>query len=228
MKNLTLVIPAKYESESLPIFLKEISMYDCQKLIVMQTGDEKTYESIKDLKGYEILFQKNNGYGNALIEGVEATKTEFFCIINADGSMNPAYLESMLSECNGRDFVFTSRYSRDGGSDDDDFVTFIGNKFFSLFGNIFFKLNISDILFTYILGKTESFKSLNLKFSDFRICVEIPINAKKKKMSYTSISSYERSRIAGKKKVNALKDGFLILCAMIVLFFRKKIWKKKL
>ena len=114
-------------------------MYDCQKLIVMQTGDEKTYESIKDLKGYEILFQKNNGYGNALIEGVEATKTEFFCIINADGSMNPAYLESMLSECNGRDFVFTSRYSRDGGSDDDDFVTFIGNKFFSLFGNILYQ-----------------------------------------------------------------------------------------
>ena len=31
--------------------------------------------------------------------------------------------------------------------------------------------------------------------------------------------SHEKSRIAGKKKVNAFKDGFLILKEMISLFF---------
>ena len=83
-----------------------------------------------------------------------------------------------------------------------------------------YRLKISDILFTYILGKTEKFKDLNLKFGDFRICVELPICIKKKNFEYISISSYERSRIGGKKKVNALKDGFLILTAMIQLFFK--------
>ena len=39
-------------------------------------------------------------------------------------------------------------------------------------------------------------------------------------MKYTSIPSYEKKRIGGKKKVNALKDGFLILTEMIKLFFR--------
>ena len=35
MQDLTLVIPAKYESESLPYFLKEISNLTCKKLIVL-------------------------------------------------------------------------------------------------------------------------------------------------------------------------------------------------
>ena len=42
-------------------------------------------------------------------------------------------------------------------------------------------------------------------------------------MKYTSIASYEKKRLGGKKKVNAFKDGFLILAEMIKLFFRYKI-----
>ncbi len=222
MKNLTLIIPTKQETESLPIFLKELENYECKKLIVLQKEDQETIDSVKDFKDLEILVQKNNGYGNALIEGINFTNTEYCCIINADGSMNPNYLKQMLDSCIDKDLVFTSRYQKpEGGSDDDDIITFIGNKLFSSFGNIFFKLNISDILYTYILGKTASFRKLNLKNSDFRICVELPINAKKLNMNYLTLSSHERSRIGGKKKVNAIKDGTLILFEMIRLFFKK-------
>ena len=94
-------------------------------------------------------------------------------------------------------------------------ITLIGNKIFTFLGNLFFKLKISDILYTYILGKTLSFKKLNLKSNDFRLCVEIPIKAKKMKLKYECTPSYERSRVAGFKKVNALKDGFLILIGML-------------
>ena len=76
-------------------------------------------------------------------------------------------------------------------------------------------------MYTYIIGKTSSFKSLMLKYNDFRICVEIPIKAKKRKMKYTTLPSYERSRIGGKKKVNAIKDGLLISFAMVKLFLLK-------
>ncbi len=222
MENLTLIIPAKLEAESLPIFLKELAKYNCKKIIVLDKDDTSTINAIKEFTEVEILLQKQIGYGSALIEGVKATKTENFCIINADGSMDPKYLEAMINELKNKDLVFATRYEKGGGSDDDDIITFIGNKIFSIIGKIFFRLKISDILFTYILGNTNKFNSLNLKFSDFRICVEIPIKAKKKNLQYTSISSYERSRIGGKKKVNALKDGFLILTAMITLFFNNK------
>ena len=79
------------------------------------------------------------------------------------------------------------------------------------------------ILYTFILGETKKFKLLKLKESDFKICVEIPINVKNKRNSYTTISSHERSRFKGKKKVNEIIDGFKILFYLIKKFLSKKV-----
>ena len=51
--------------------------------------------------------------------------------------------------------------------------------------------------------------------------MELPILAKKSNHKLISVPSHERVRIAGKKKVNSFKDGFLILMHMIKLFFLK-------
>ena len=223
MNNLTLIIPTKEEVESLPIFLKEIENYNCKKLIVLQKEDIETKKSIEKFKNIKILVQEKDGYGSALIEGINNVDTDYCCIINADGSMDPKYLKDMISLCANKDFIFASRYQKPGGgSDDEDIVTYIGNYFFTLLGNIFFKLKVSDILFTFILGKTSSFKKLNLKNFDFRICVEIPIKAKFLKMEYSCIASHERERIGGKKKVNAIKDGLLILSEIVKYFYKGK------
>jgi len=82
-------------------------------------------------------------------------------------------------------------------------------------------VKISDILFTYIIGKTSSFKKLKLISDDFKLCVEIPLNIVKKNMSYNDMAVYERKRIAGKKNVNEFKDGFLILSYLVKAFFVK-------
>ena len=223
MNDLTLIIPAKREAESLPIFLKEIENYECKKLVVLQKEDIETKKSIENIKNIEIHEQNNNGYGNALIEGINSVKTKYCCIINADGSMDPKYLKQMRETCKDLDFVFGSRYQLPGGgSEDDDFVTSIGNYVFTLSGNILFNLKITDILYTYILGKSSSFRNLNLSNFDFRICVEIPIKAKFNNMNYKCLPSYERERIGGKKKVNALKDGMLILTEIAKYFFKFK------
>tara|TARA_B100000965_G_scaffold192446_1_gene160664 strand:- start:83 stop:757 length:675 start_codon:yes stop_codon:yes gene_type:complete len=223
MNDLTLIIPTKKEVESLPIFLEEIENYNCKKLIVLQKEDVETKKAIEKFKNIKILVQKENGYGSALIEGINNVDTDYCCIINADGSMDPKYLDSMRSLCSNKDFIFASRYQKpDGGSDDDNIVTYIGNYFFTFLGNIFFKLKISDILFTFILGKASSFRKLDLKSFDFRICVEIPIKAKFLQMEYSCIASHERQRIGGKKKVNAIKDGLLILSEIVKYFYKGK------
>ena len=224
MQDLTLIIPTKKEVESLPAFLKEIENYNCKKLIVLEKEDIETKKTLEKFNNIKILEQKNNGYGNALIEGINNVQTDFCCIINADGSMDPKYLEEMRKLCVNKDLVFASRYQKPGGgSDDDNFVTIIGNAVFTFLGNFLFKLKISDILYTYILGKTSSFQKLDLKNYDFRICVEIPIRAKILNMEYSCIPSYERERIGGKKKVNAIKDGLLILSEIVKYFYKSKI-----
>ena len=224
MQNLSLIIPAKYESESLPIFLKEIENYRCKKIVILEENDLETINSVKKFSDIKLHFQQNKGYGAAIVEGVGITETNYFCIINADGSMNPLYLEKMLNKLETKDidFLFASRYEKpEGGSDDDNLITLIGNFLFTFLGNFFFKLNISDILFTYVMGKTSMFKSLNLSSKDFTLCVEMPIKAKRRGFKLSTIPSFERSRIAGTKKVNAFWDGLLILIKMIKLFFLK-------
>ena len=116
-------------------------------------------------------------------------------------------------------------YLLQGGSDDATIITYIGNKIFSYMGRLLFSLSLSDILYTYVLGKTSKFRELNIKSNDFRFCVELPIKIKISKMNYMSIPSYEKKRIGGKKKVNEIKDGFLILTEIVKLFFKSKIFR---
>jgi len=220
MKNLTIVIPAKNEAESLPTVLSQLVDKDFEIFVVLEKKDTETIKSIEN-KNCKIIYQTKKGFGNALIEGISQTKTDYFCIFNADGSMEVNEIDIMLNKISNSnyDLIFASRYEKGAKSDDDTFVTLIGNKIFTLIGKIFFSLPISDILYTFVLGKTNKVNELNLKQNDFRFCVELPIKAKKNKYLLSTIVSHEKSRIAGKKKVNAFKDGFLILKEMISLFF---------
>ena len=102
-------------------------------------------------------------------------------MFNADGSFDPSDLNKLKEKLeNGSDFVFSSRYIKGAGTEDDTFLTSIGNFFFTKLCNLLFNLGISDVLYTYVMGSSEAFKSLNMKYDDFSFCVELPIKAKKK------------------------------------------------
>ena len=222
MKELTLVIPAKDEAECLPKVLDELENFDCKKIIIIPETDLDTQNAAKNFD-CKIITQKAGGFGRALILGIKEVETNFLCIFNADGSFDPQYLKNMYNELlNNCDFVFNSRYENSGGSDDDTFLPLVGNKTFTFICNLLFRLNISDVLFTYVMGKTLAFKSLDLKRKDFRFCIELPVLAKFKKYKFISKPSYERSRLSGRKKVNELKDGFLILLCILKMFIFRK------
>ena len=226
--DLTLIIPAKNEKESLPIVIDKIKKFDHRITVSLKKDDKETINSIKNISNIKIFFQSGKGYGNSLNEAINSCKTKYFCIFNADGSFDPNDLIKMYNLIENNDFVFTTRYKYPGGSEDDTFITYIGNQIFSKLGNLFFSLSISDILYTYLMGNTESFKKLNVESNDFRFCVELPIKMQICKMKYLCIPSYEKKRIAGKKKVDAFKDGFLILLEMIRLFVIFKLFRKKI
>ena len=221
MKNITLIIPAKNESESLPIVLKNLKKFRFKILVVLQKDDKKTIDSIKKFN-VKIIYQNNNGYGDALIKGINNCKSHFFCIFNADGSFRPKEINKMYKMLINQklDFVFGSRYQNDSGSQDDTLLTFIGNYFFTKIGKLFFNLKITDILYTFVLGKTSKVKKLRLKQKNFSFCVELPIKAARSKMLIASSNSYELKRIAGKKKVSEFRDGIKILFYMIKIFFK--------
>ena len=223
MKDLTLVIPAKNEPESLPYVLMELEKLNVKFLIVLEKTDYITINAIEKFKS-NIIFQVNKGYGDAIILGIQNVKTKYFSIFNADGSFDPYELNKMYKKMkdNSLDLILASRYKKNASSEDDTLITFVGNKVFTLLGKIFFRLPISDILYTYVIGDTQKVLKLNLKQKDFTLCVELPIKAKRNGLNMADITANEKSRIGGIKKVNALKDGFLILIHMIKLFFNNE------
>ena len=222
MRKLTLIIPAKSESETLPIVLKELKKKKFNFIIVMEKSDIETINSIKKFRK-NIIYQKNKGYGNAIIKGINSVKTELFCIFNADGSFKSSEIRKMINTLlqKNSDFVFGTRYEKNCKSDDDTFITKIGNYFFTKIGNIFYNVKITDILYTFVLGRTKKIKKLNLKQGDFSFCVELPLKAVKLGMKLSTNQSHERKRIAGQKKVNAFKDGYTILKYMIKFFLNE-------
>ena len=58
MKNLTLIVPAKNESESLPEVLKEIKDYECKIIIILEESDTKTIEVAKNFNELEAMFKE--------------------------------------------------------------------------------------------------------------------------------------------------------------------------
>ena len=101
MQDITLVIPAKSEADSLPKVLKELKNFSVKKIIIMPKNDFITIKSIKKYKS-KIIFQKKDGYGSALNQGILSVKTKYFCIFNADGAFNPKYLKKMREKLRER------------------------------------------------------------------------------------------------------------------------------
>ena len=57
MKNLTLIIPAKEESKSLPLVLDELKKFECKINVILHKTDIATIKSIKNYD-VDIIFQK--------------------------------------------------------------------------------------------------------------------------------------------------------------------------
>lgn len=224
MTNLTVVIPTKNEEESLLILLEELENFknDIGEIIVVDANStDKTIEIAKNFRCKIIIQKEKVGYGDAIIKGIENSKFKYSVILDGDGSKNPIYIKKLLDEIikKNKDFIFAERYGSDANSLDDTFLTYIGNRIFTNFGKIFFKVKVNDILHTFFICKNSSFKKINFKYFNFGFCVELPIKVEKYKLTYGSIPTIERKRLAGQAKVRSFVDGFKILCSMIELFF---------
>ena len=77
MSELTLIIPAKNEKESLPKVLQNLKDHNFKVIVSLQKDDYETIESIKDFN-VKIYEQTGIGYGNSLREGINQCSTKYF------------------------------------------------------------------------------------------------------------------------------------------------------
>ena len=214
-KNISIIIPAKNEEQSLPLMLQELPIDIIKEIIIVDGhSNDQTIDVVEKLQIQEvqIIQQTGKGYGDAINEGIKKVTGEYVVVMDADGSQNPKPLTELMTkiEKEALDVCFCSRYLPGAGSDDDTLIRYIGNKIFSFLLKYVHGVKLSDALFTYCMVRKNVFERLKMISSDFSWCVEFPIRVHNTGFKYAEIPLFERRRFAGKSKVNAFVDGFLI------------------
>lgn len=225
LEDIEILIPTYKEAQNLPITLRLLKETGITNITILDAKSEDGTEEIAIKNNCKIIIDEKPrlGFGHSLINGINASKSKYLCVFDADGSFEPRSIIEMYKLLKKRnlDFVFGSRYLGGNKSDDDTLLTILGNYIFTKLINLLFNFNTSDALFLYLFGKTETFQKLELEEQDFKICTEALIKANLK-FNCDEIFSKEHKRLYGSTKVNRFLDGFKIMTNIIKMYINQK------
>lgn len=105
--DVTVVIPCLNEAESLPGVLA--AMPTAYRALVVDNNSTDDTAIVARACGATVLQESTPGYGAAVHAGVEAAETAVVCVLDGDGSMDPAELPHLVSALRNADLVVGRR-----------------------------------------------------------------------------------------------------------------------
>lgn len=222
--KLSIIIPCFNEEKTISLIIDKIlSSYTGEKEIIVidDFSSDKTREILKtDLKNKIdklILNTSNYGKGFSIKEGINIAEGDIVLIQDADLEYDPSdYVKLIKPIKNGdADVVYGSRFL---GGEEKRVLYFwhtLGNKFLTIFSNMFSNLNLTDMEVGYKLFKSEIIKDINLQENRFGFEPEVTAKIAKKKIRIfeVGISYYGRKYEDGKKIT--WKDGISAIRCII-------------
>ena len=219
--NIEILIPTLNEEGNIEKVINELKSEGYINITLLDANSTDQTVKIAENNGCRIILDGPNisGFGGSVINGLNNLKHEYFCIFDGDNSFNPKAISEMMDKIsNGADFAFGTRYLDNNKSEDDTIITKFGNFFFTKLVRYLFKINTTDLLFLYVVGKKENVSKLNLKQQDFRFCTEFLIKCYKD-FNCEEVLSQERKRYSGVSKVNKIFDGIKLLTNIFQMYF---------
>ena len=222
--KISVIIPCYNEEKTIEKIVNKIldlKNLDLEIIII----DDNSTDSSKNIietklknKVHKVINNNiNSGKGYSIRKGIESASGEFILIQDADLEYDPNDYYKILEPLKSRvaDVVYGSRFI---GSDKKRVLYFwhtLGNKFLTLFSNIFTNLNLTDMEVGYKAFKSEILKNIDLKENRFGFEPEVTAKISKKNLLIyeVGISYFGRKYVDGKKIT--WKDGFSAIRCII-------------
>ncbi|HEY1793773.1 MAG TPA: glycosyltransferase family 2 protein [Opitutaceae bacterium] len=226
----SVVVPARDESESLPSTLRELYAEFVREevpheIVVVDDGSrDSTWQVLESLKSEipTLVATRNtgpNGFGCAIIHGLQQTKGDAVVIMMADASDLPEDAVKywrLLSD--GHECVFGSRFMRKGDVSDYPGVKLFVNRLANLFIRVMFTIPLNDT--------TNAFKAYRrcvidgcqpLMSPHFNLTVELPLKAIVRGYTWTVTPIKWRGRKYGaaKLKIKEMGSRYFFICMYV-------------
>ena len=243
-KLLSVIIPARDEEGSLPPTLREIrgeflARAVPHELVVVDDGSrDGTWAVLQSLlkEMPELVPVRNpgpNGFGCAVVCGLDHSRGDAIVLMMADGSDAPAdavrYWELMKQ---GHECVFGSRFVKGGSVSDYPRIKLLLNRAANLFIRVLFNIRLNDT--------TNAFKAYRRNVIDgcrpflsahFNLTVELPLKAIVRGYSWTvtPISWRQRRHGAAKLRIKEMGSRYFFICMYIWLekYFSRGDYRRK-
>ncbi len=222
--KISIIIPCFNEEKTISLVINKIlTNYPGEKEIIVidDCSNDKTREILKsDLENKidKLIFNdKNYGKGFSIRKGINIAEGDVILIQDADLEYDPSDYNKLLKpiETGVADVVYGSRFL---GGEEKRVLYFwhtLGNKFLTIFSNMFSNLNLTDMEVGYKLFKSNIIKDIDLIENRFGFEPEITAKIAKKKIRIyeVGISYYGRKYEDGKKIT--WKDGISAIRCII-------------
>ena len=208
----TVIAATLNEIEAVQVVLPQVRKTNIDEIIIVDGGStDGTVEYCK-ANGYFVLEQQRGGYGAAIHEGVKIAKGDIIIEFPPDGNSLAERIPDLIREMEkGFDLVIVSRYKDGAKSYDDDPITALGNKLFTLLVNVLFRTNYTDVLVGYRAYVKERFFTLKMDTNGLSWPAQSAIQFAAKGYRVGEIPGDEPKRIGGHRKMRVIKTGWEIL-----------------
>ena len=181
-----------------------------------------TIEEAKRM-GFKVIIQKQKGHGAAVLEGVNAIKSDNFILFGPDGNDEPEKIPELIEKIKeGYDQVLVTRFGKGSVNLDAGIIDTFGNKMFTFLANVFFGGYWTDTLNESRIISKKAFQELNFDAMDLSSTQQMSIRGLKRRQKICEILGNEGERIGGVRKMKPLSVGASLSLRIIKEFIH---WK---
>jgi len=221
----TLVLPTLNEIEAVKIVVPQIRREWVDEILVVDGGStDGTVEFLRGI-GLTVHSQSKRGYGHAMAWGLHHATGDIIVEFTPDGNSIPEDIPRIISKINeGNDLVIGSRYLSGAKSEDDDWLTALGNWMFTTIVNILFGARYTDALVGFRAFRRQEALKLGLDTPGLSWPCQSSIRFARARLRTVEIPASEPKRIGGVRKMRPFKTGFEIVKLIVrdFIYFRPR------